>query len=177
MATLTNQLHTVGIYITTRRGPIRPKSAPLSEALHYPNRAPPRQPSAPNIVRERAFAPWARADGTMAAAKDSPTTIRPPPLRAGIRTQWSRRAMPSSITGKRQPSADSSNEPWYCIASRRELFTGSAAGRIRAHSSICGTTDSGAYSRLSFWLRSYYRRQASSGGAQQSESSPDQTRR
>ena len=59
--------------------------------------------------------------------------------------------MPSSITGKRQPSADSSNEPWYCIASRRELFTGSAAGCMRAHSSICGTTDSGAYSRLSFW--------------------------
>ena len=110
MATLTNQLHTVGIYITTRHGSIRPKSGPLSGALHYPNQAPPRPPSAPSIARERAFGPWIQADGTMAAAKDSPTTIRPPPLRAGIRTQWSRRRCPprSLARGSHRPTRQTS---------------------------------------------------------------------
>ena len=151
MATLTNQLHTVSIYITTSTVPYVPNLSRCLEHFITPNRAPPRPPSAPNIARERAFDPWSRADGTAAAAKDSPTTIRPQPLRAGICTQWSRRRCPPRSLAKTAIGRLVERAPRYCIASRRELFTGSAAGCMRAHSSICGTTDSGAYSRLSFW--------------------------
>ncbi len=143
MATLTNQLHTVGIYITT--GTVHTSQIwPLSEALHYPNQAPRGAICAKHCARAsiRSLGSSGRNNGSSQRFANNDTASL---LRAGIRTQWSRRRCPPRLLA-RNCHRPTRQRTWYCIASSRELFTGSAAGCMRVHSSICGTTDSGVKS-------------------------------